>query len=149
MYRDTNEVKELEKSTIKEWAKRFYEAKTSKKYTIDVDDDIWKESLSKAEQRVKDLRNRISEILFYIWDPIGISHANWSRDEYIAYEPEVFRLLIVSDSHEPIADYLTKISSEYMLEEIRERDIETAKLIFSLLTGEIYFMDKSVIMIKV
>ena len=149
MYRDTEEIRELEKSTIQEWAKRFYEAKTSKKYTPEVSDDIWQESLSKAEQRVEELRNRISEILFYIWDPIGISRANWPRDEYIAYEPEVFRLLIVSDSYEPIADYLTKISSEYMLEEIRERNIETAKLIFSLLKGEMYFMNKSVIMMEV
>ena len=116
MYRDTEEIRELEKSTIQEWAEKFYEAETSQKNTPEVSDDIWQESLSKAEQRVEELRNRISEILFYIWDPIGISHANWPRDEYIAYEPEVFRLLMVSESYEPIADYLTKISSEYMLE---------------------------------
>ncbi len=149
MYRDTEEIRELEKSTLHEWAEKFYEAETSQKNTPEVSDDIWVESLSKAEQRMKELRNRISEILFYIWDPIGISHANWPRDEYIAYEPEVFRLLMVSESYEPIADYLTKVSSEYMLEDIRKRDIETAKLIFALLKGEMYFMNKSVIMMKV
>lgn len=39
---------------------------------------------------------RIDEILFYKWDPIGISDSDWSRDEYQSYVPQVFKLALES-----------------------------------------------------
>jgi len=35
-----------------------------------------------------ELYKRIDEILFYRWDPIGVSDGAWARDEYQSYLPQ-------------------------------------------------------------
>jgi hypothetical protein len=76
---------------------------------------------------------RIDEILFYKWDPIGVSDLDWSRDEYQAYLPQVFQLALKNDSPVPIAEYLTQITTDRM--ELRARvkhDMKIAKLIIAV-----------------
>ena len=76
---------------------------------------------------------RVDEILFYKWDPIGISEENWPRDEYQSYTPQVFRIALESSSPEPIADYLNKIATERMgLSSAKEHDLKIAKIIIEL-----------------
>ena len=60
------------------------------------------------------LYRRVDEALFYIWDPIGISRSTWSRDEYQAYLPQVFRMLVDRKPIEEIVSYLVQIESEHM-----------------------------------
>jgi len=60
------------------------------------------------------LYKRIDEILFYKWDPIGVSDWDWSRDEYQIYLPHVFQLALDNDLPQPIAEYLTKIETDRM-----------------------------------
>lgn len=80
-----------------------------------------------------ELYKRIDEILFYKWDPIGISDTDWPRDEYQSYLPRVFGLALESDKPEPIAEFLGDIATERMgLGASKERDMAIASLILSV-----------------
>ena len=79
------------------------------------------------------LYKRIDEILFYKWNPIGISDSDWSRDEYQSYLPHVFQLALDNDSPQAIAEYLTKITTERIgLQANVEHDLKISKLIIAL-----------------
>ena len=83
-----------------------------------------------------ELYKRIDEVLFYKWDPIGISDGNWARDEYQSYLPQVFKLTLANNNPEPIANYLTVITTENMgLSEEKQHDIKIAKLILEIKEG--------------
>ncbi|WP_153811445.1 hypothetical protein [Terrimicrobium sacchariphilum] len=60
------------------------------------------------------LYRRVDEVLFYIWDPIGISRRDWPKDEYQSYLPRVFTMLLEQAEPEKIQDYLIQIEAEYM-----------------------------------
>lgn len=62
----------------------------------------------------KELSKRIDEVLFYVWDPIGVSNEPFARAEYKSYVPEVLRLVEGSEKIKPISDYLSKIVTENM-----------------------------------
>lgn len=92
-----------------------------------------KEMGQKLPPQQMELYKRIDEILFYKWDPIGISDGAWARDEYQSYLPRVFKLTLENNSPEPIADYLTVIATENMgLSEARQHDMKIAKLILEI-----------------
>jgi len=58
-----------------------------------------------------ELYKRVDEILFYEWDPIGVSSSifdSWARDEYYPYLPKVFKLVMKGCSVESIAAYFTR-----------------------------------------
>jgi hypothetical protein len=79
------------------------------------------------------LYKRIDEILFYKWDPIGVSDMDWSRDEYQSYLPRVFSMALAHEAPEKIAEYLTAISTENMcLNSQPEHDLNIAKLVLSV-----------------
>lgn len=76
---------------------------------------------------------RIDEILFYKWDPIGISDSDWARDEYRSYLPRAFAYAMESESPEPIARYLGVVISESMeLSASPDHDMKIAKLIMEV-----------------
>lgn len=81
---------------------------------------------------------RIDEILYKVWDPIGVSEMfpGDALDEYSSYAPGIASLLQVGASEKGIADALMKISDEYMAmsdsDELRARAAEAAKKIISL-----------------
>ena len=79
---------------------------------------------------------RIDEVLFYKWDPIGISEGNWARDEYQSYLPQVFKLALENEKPEPIANYLSVVTTESMgLSEEKSHDLKIAKLILEIKEG--------------
>lgn len=79
------------------------------------------------------LYKRIDEILFYKWDPIGVSDWAGSRNEYQSYLPHVFQLALDNDSPEAIAEYLTEIPTQRIgLQANVERDKKIAKLVIAL-----------------
>lgn len=83
-----------------------------------------------------ELYKRIDEVLFYKWDPIGISDGDWARDEYQSYLPQVFKLALENNDPEPIANYLSVIATENMgLSEAKQHDIKIAKLILEIKEG--------------
>lgn len=80
-----------------------------------------------------ELYKRIDEILFYRWDPIGISNDGWGRDEYNGYLPKVFRIALEQSLPESIAEFLTNVTTERMgLSEAKEHDLEIAKQILQV-----------------
>ncbi len=83
-----------------------------------------------------ELYKRIDEILFYKWDPIGISDSDWARDEYQSYLPKVFEYAMGSDSPEPIANFLGVVTTDSMgLSAEPEHDMKIAKTIIEVKEG--------------
>jgi hypothetical protein len=62
----------------------------------------------------KELCRRIDEVLFYLWDPIGVAGAPEARDEYEGYVPHVFSLLMTEAGSALIAEFLVKTETEDM-----------------------------------
>ena len=62
-------------------------------------------------QRYKqDLLARISEVLHYVWDPIGVSDEPNARDEYDSYVAGIYALLEGGANAGQIAVHLDKIA---------------------------------------
>lgn len=83
------------------------------------------------EDRYKQIfKQRIDEVLHYIWDPIGVSDTPEARDEYSTYADSVCRDALEGKSQLDISSYLTKITSEQMeLDPKPEHDNEVAQII--------------------
>lgn len=80
-----------------------------------------------------ELYKRIDEILFYQWDPIGVSDSDWARDEYQSYLPRVFAYAMESDSSEVIENFLRIASTESMgLPATPEHDRKISELIIEV-----------------
>ena len=76
------------------------------------------------------LYKRIDEILFYVWDPIGVAPEPRTRDEYEMYLPQVFKLALENEDPKLIADYLHNITNtEIGLPSKLKNCIETAEII--------------------
>ena len=60
------------------------------------------------------LRVRVDEVLHYLWDPIGVSHAPEARDEYYAYSAHAFEMLKNGANADEIAAYLRGVRVERM-----------------------------------
>lgn len=52
------------------------------------------------------LQNRVDEILFYLWDPIGVKEEPAARSEYVGYVGVIFSLLISGKDQKTIAKQL-------------------------------------------
>ncbi len=61
-----------------------------------------------------ELANRVGEVLFYIWDSIGVSPEPGARWEYKSCEATVLRQLGESDSIIPISEYLAGVMTKEM-----------------------------------
>ena len=61
-----------------------------------------------------ELRKRVDEVLFYVWDPIGVNDEPYARGEYEYYVPEVIKLVEANDNIRPISEHLAKIVSSSM-----------------------------------
>ncbi|WP_206958501.1 hypothetical protein [Trinickia acidisoli] len=61
-----------------------------------------------------ELYRRVDEILYYVWDPIGVAPNAVTRDEYQRYLPKVFSMLQEGADASSIAVYLDNIATESM-----------------------------------
>ena len=68
----------------------------------------------KLPPRELELYNRCDEVLFYMWDPIGVVGAPSARDEYYAYLPEVFTRVRDNVDSQEVVDYLLEIEEKQM-----------------------------------
>lgn len=50
-----------------------------------------------------------NEVLFYVWDPIGVCTSAAARDEYDSYAKMVFKYLQDDQNAKKIADYLSNV----------------------------------------
>jgi len=56
-----------------------------------------------------ELSKRVDEVLFYVWDPIGVQPEPRARSEYESYVPKVRSLVEENDNIGPISAYLAEI----------------------------------------
>ncbi len=88
----------------------------------------------------RDLRRRISEVLHYIWDPIGVRGEPRARDEYDSYVAGVYALLESGSGADQIAAHLDRIASQRMcLRSNMEHCHDTAR---KLLDWKIVLLEK-------
>ena len=57
---------------------------------------------------------RVDEVLYYVWDPIGVAHAPCARGEYKSYVQKVLELVEQNENIEPISLYLANIMKDMM-----------------------------------
>jgi len=77
-----------------------------------------------------ELRRRVDEVLYYVWDPIGVREEPFARYEYENYVRHVLQLLENHDDAEPISEYLAGIVRTSMeLSPDKNRCDETAELL--------------------
>jgi hypothetical protein len=78
----------------------------------------------------KELSRRVSEVLYYLWDPIGVSTAPEARSEYEDYVPQMVGMLERNEDAQELAKLLSNIRTNTMgLPENFTKDIETAELL--------------------
>lgn len=71
----------------------------------------WNKKLSPQH---KELYQRVDEVLFYQWDPIGVSTMPEARDEYATYVPAICTMLIKDKPPQEVCNYLTHTERESM-----------------------------------
>lgn len=55
----------------------------------------------------------VDEVLYYLWDPIGIANSAGPRDEYRMYVPKVFELVKMADGP-TLSAYLLSVERDRM-----------------------------------
>jgi len=88
----------------------------------------------------KKLLQAVDEILFWKWDPIGVSSLidsevlYWPRGEYASYVGPIFSKLIASDiTVEELANHLGQITIKQMgLSAVPEHDKQIAEMLIML-----------------
>ena len=79
-----------------------------------------------------ELEKRVDEVLFYVWDPIGVSHEPYARAEYRSYVTSVLGHVEYNKTANEIADLLCSIESESMgLTPNKENALNAAKLLIN------------------
>lgn len=63
---------------------------------------------------LNELEKRVDEVLFYLWDPIGVSDEPYARAEYRSYVTSVLGHVENNKTANEIADYLCTIESDSM-----------------------------------
>uniref|UniRef100_UPI003F4960A5 hypothetical protein n=1 Tax=Cupriavidus necator TaxID=106590 RepID=UPI003F4960A5 len=61
-----------------------------------------------------ELYRRVDEVLYYVWDPIGVARSPAARNEYQGYLPEVFSMLLQGADASTIAAYLDAVATDRM-----------------------------------
>jgi hypothetical protein len=62
----------------------------------------------------KELSKRIDEILYYQWDPIGVSEEPFARDEYTGYVGSILSIVLRTDEINDISKLLDEIQENRM-----------------------------------
>lgn len=62
----------------------------------------------------RELSRRVDEVLFYVWDPIGVADEPYARREYESYVAKVCQLVEQNDGIAPISSYLADIMRDWM-----------------------------------
>ncbi|MFV9475174.1 hypothetical protein ACM5Q9_12210 [Advenella sp. RU8] len=113
-----------------------------------VSDETMQACQQEARDELNKRRTRVDEILFYKWDPIGLSGSNGPRDEYSAYVAGIIERVCKRASPEALAKHLTYLSAEVIgIGVDEERDKSVAELIYAVVLGMEYYPDYEVIAI--
>ncbi|MDX6748116.1 hypothetical protein SHK09_15065 [Polaribacter sp. PL03] len=79
--------------------------------------------------KIKELERRIDEVLYYVWDPIGVSEEPCARGEYSSYTMTILKYVLNEDL-EKITNQLKNIEIDSMgLTSNSEQNLIVAKLL--------------------
>ena len=67
----------------------------------------------KDRAKIKEITNRVDEVLYYLWDPIGVSDEPCARGEYSTYVGSIVSLLL-NEKEDKIAKRLSEIETTSM-----------------------------------
>jgi hypothetical protein len=70
--------------------------------------------MNKLTEKEDELYRRVDEVLYYVWDPIGVCSYPEARDEYQSYIPQIFSMLKNTKTKKEIVEYLTNLSKDQM-----------------------------------
>ncbi len=77
--------------------------------------------------KIKELERRIDEVLYYVWDPIGVSDEPCARAEYSSYTMTILKY-VLNENLQKITEHLRKIELDSMgLTSNSERNLMVAK----------------------
>jgi hypothetical protein len=77
--------------------------------------------------KIKELNQRIDEVLYYLWDPIGVSDEPSARAEYSSYTMTILKHVLIEDLNQ-IANQLSKIETDSMgLTSDKDRKLKVAQ----------------------
>lgn len=65
------------------------------------------------QAKLQELNQRIDEVLYYIWDPIGVAKEPCARGEYQSYVKVIMEYVLKEDVNQ-IANQLSIIASDLM-----------------------------------
>ena len=65
-------------------------------------------------RRVKEIQERIRQVLLHEWDPIGVSDILEAQDEYDSYVGGIYRLLASGASEYQLTERLHNLETESM-----------------------------------
>ena len=65
------------------------------------------------KNKVRELERRIDEVLYYVWDPIGVSDIPAARGEYSSYTMTILKYVLEEDLKK-VANQLSKIQRDSM-----------------------------------
>lgn len=86
----------------------------------------------KLGDREAELYKRCDEVLYYIWDPIGIAREPSARDEYYQYLPDIFDLVRSNANSLVIENRLSEIAlSEMGVAVSQERNHAAATILLN------------------
>ena len=77
--------------------------------------------------KIKELNQRIDEVLYYEWDPIGVSDEPCARAEYSSYTMTILKYVLTEDLNQ-ITNQLSKIETDSMgLTSDKDRNLKVAQ----------------------
>ena len=68
----------------------------------------------KSDTVRSEMEKRVSEILFYVWDPIGVNRMTSCRDEYESYVPVIAAYLLHDFAESALDALMMFIMEDYM-----------------------------------
>lgn len=75
---------------------------------------------------------RVNEVLFYIWDPIGVAPEPYARGEYRSYVPVILELVEKNENTQPVSEHLVNIVNNMMALSANKKHCDyIAELLFS------------------
>ena len=81
------------------------------------------------KHQLQELEQRIDEVLFYVWDPIGVSDSPYARCEYSSYTKTLLNYVLQEDLKK-IANQLEKIETVSIgLGSRRDKNLLVAELL--------------------
>lgn len=60
------------------------------------------------KQKLRELERRIDEVLYYVWDPIGVSDTPAARGEHSSYTMTILKYVLEEDLNK-VAGQLSRI----------------------------------------